>query len=257
MKRFLLLGLCSVLMIGTSSAVEVALGFGKLTPDEEITSLLKKCNSKIRTFWYVSPYGGGGSASSSKWHEPEVFFRIKRDNISNALKTAYFNKLILFKIILENKLFAIEDLERHERLFKYIKGLVNGYYQSYKGFIYIKNGGPIVYAVLVNTDDVKCLENSEIVKDVSVNYFPLFNAFLRYVPYYFRPKHYSKYYFFPEVKDVEPKELYMMIKKALEELGNDPEFVSYYKKFYTETGFYKERLEFLKHQIEKRKKILL
>ncbi len=255
MKRFLLLGLCSVLIVGTSLAVEVVLGFGKLTPDGEIVSLLKRCSSKIRAFWYASPYGGGGSASSREWHEPKVFFQDKRANISNAMKIAYFNKLISFKIILENKLLTVKDLERHERLLKYTKGLVNGYYQSYKGFIYIKNGGPIVYAVLVNTDDVSCLENSKIVKDISVNYFPLFNAFLKYVPYYFRPKEYSKYYFFPEVKDADPEELYMMIKKAIEEFGNDPEFVSYYKKFYIETGFYEQRLEFLKHMVGKREDV--
>lgn len=237
-----------------SYAVETALGFGKLTPDKDIISLLKECNSKIRALWYASPYGGGGSASRQEWYEPERFFIMMRKNILEIYRDMYLANLVTFKIILDNNLLSKEELERYPKLLKYIKSLVNGYYQYSKGFDHIKNGGPVVYAVLVDTDNVSCLEDSGLVKEVSVNHFPLFSVFLKYVPYYFRPEQYGKYYFFPEIKNADAEELYMMIKKAVKETINNQEFAEYYKKLYIETGFYNQRLEFLRHMIEKSKR---
>ena len=63
-----------------SLAVEVAIGFGKLTPDEEIIKLLERCNAKVRATWYASPYGGGGSGAEREWYEPRKFFvKLKND----------------------------------------------------------------------------------------------------------------------------------------------------------------------------------
>ena len=58
-----------------SLAVEVAVGFGRLTPDEDIIRLLEKCNAKIRAVWYASPYGGGGSGAEREWYKPRDFFK--------------------------------------------------------------------------------------------------------------------------------------------------------------------------------------
>jgi len=115
-------------MMGTSLAVEVVLGFGKLTHDEQIINLLNKCNSKIRAFWYETPYGTGGSAARSDWYEPEKFFTMMRKQILEGYRDAYFSRIISLKIIIDNNLLTKEDLQRYPKLFKFVKGLVNVYY---------------------------------------------------------------------------------------------------------------------------------
>ena len=241
-------------LTGVSFAVEVVVGFGKLTPDEDIVKLLEKCNAKIRAMWYASPYGGGGSGAERDWYKPRDFFQKIRERLVGGYRIGYFEDVAGFKIILENNLLKAEDLNRYPKLLKLVRGLVNNYYQQRESYIYVKGGGPIVYAVLVKTDDVNCLEESKLVKDVSVNYFPLFTAFLKYVPYYFRPKRYSQYYFFPEIKNAKPEELYRMIEKAVSEHKSNKEFLKHFKKFYIKAGFYKKRLEFLKKSIESTRK---
>ena len=250
------MGLIALLLFlaRVSLALEVAVGFGKLTSDEDIIRLLEKCNAKIRAIWYESPYGTGGSFSRKDWHTPSELFRDFRETLVDGYGQMYFSLLVDLKVIEENDLLSVEDLENYPKLMKFVKGLVNGYYQYYQGYFYIKNKSPIVYAVLAKVDDAGCLENSNIVKDISVNYFPLFHAFLKYIPYYFRPKEYDEYYFFPEIKNAKPEELYQMIEKAVLEHENNKEFIEYFEKFYIKTGFYKKRLEFLKKSIEDDKK---
>ncbi len=249
------MGLIALLLFlaSVSLALEVAVGFGKLTPDRDIINLLEKCNAKIRAMWYASPYGGGGSGAEREWHEPRNSFQESRKRLLEGYRIGYFEDVAKFKIILENTLLEVEDLAKHPRLLKFVRGLVNNYYQEKESYFYIKDKGPIVYAVLVRTDDVDCLENDKLVKDISVNYFPLFTAFLKYVPYYFRPKRYGQYYFFPEVKNAKPGELYRMIEEAVREHENNKEFIQHYEKFYIRTEFYKKKLNFLKRLIEKYK----
>ena len=249
-----------LLMITLSFPAEVAIGFGKLTPDEEIIKLLEKCGAKVRALWHETPYGTGGSGARTEWYPPEKFFSLIRNDLQSMKKMTYFDSTITFKIIVENNLIKPEDLVKHKKLRKFIRGLVNNHYQQRESYYYIKNGGPIVYAVLAKTDDVDCIEKSELVKDISVNYFPLFTAFLKYVPYYFRPKQYSKYYFFPEVKSAKPEELYRMMQKAVKKLEKDKEFLKYYeenyiKKYYKGENFYQHRLKFLKKSIEHKKRL--
>ncbi len=161
-------------LTGVSFAVEVVLGFGKLTPDEDIIRLLERCNAKVRAMWYASPYGGGGSGAEREWHEPREFFAKLRNDFINMYKTTYFERVIGFKIILENNLLKVDDLTKYSKLLKFIRGLVNIYYEYREGYFYIKNRGPIVYAVLAKTDNVSCLEDSKLVKDISVSSFPFF-----------------------------------------------------------------------------------
>ena len=241
-------------LTGVSLAVEVVLGFGKLTPDEDIIRLLERCNAKVRAMWYASPYGGGGSGAEREWHEPREFFAKLRNDFINMYKTTYFERVIGFKIILENNLLKVDDLTKYSKLLKFIRGLVNIYYEYREGYFYIKNRGPIVYAVLAKTDNVSCLEDSKLVKDISVSSFPFFTVFLKYVPYYFKPKIYSKYYFFPEVKNAKPEELYRMMVKAVKELENNKEFIQYYEKFYVKGNFYQTMLKSLKSSIESAKR---
>ncbi len=249
-----------LLMISLSFSAEVAIGFGKLTPDEDIIKLLEKCNAKVRAIWYESPYGSGGSYSRKDWSSAHEFFKGFRKTLSDEYRHMSFSLAIYLKIIIDNHLISSQDLKIYTPVKKFVKGLVNGYLQYYHGHSYIKSGGPIVYAVLAKTDDVDCIEKSELVKDISVNYFPLFTAFLKYVPYYFRPKRYGQYYFFPEVKNAKPEELYKMMQKAVKELENNKEFIQYYeenyiKKYYKGKNFYQHRLEFLKKSIEHKKEL--
>ena len=255
------MGLIALLLFLTSvsPAVEVAVGFGKLTPDENIIRLLEKCNAKVRAVWYATPYGTGGSGAKRNWHEPRKLFTKIRNELAYMDKTAYFDSTISFRIILENNLLKPEDLVKYPKLLKSIRSLVNNYYQQRESYFYIKSGGPIVYTVLAKTDDVDCIEKSKLVKDISVNHFPLFTAFLKYVPYYFRPKKYSKYYFFPEVKNAKPEKLYRMMQRAVKELEEDEEFLKYFEenylnKYYKGENFYQIRLKFLKKSIERAKK---
>ncbi len=247
-------------LTGVSLAVEVVLGFGKLTPDEEIIKLLEKCNAKVRALWHETPYGVGGSGAKKEWHEPRKLFDKIRSELAYMDKTAYFDSTISFKIMLENNLLNPEDLVKYPKLLRFIRGLVNNYYQQKESYFYIKNRGPIAYAVLAKTDNVECIEKSKLVKEVSVSYFPLFRAFLKYVPYYFRPKQYSKYYFFPEVKSAKPEELYRMMQKAVKKLEKDKEFLKYYeenyiKRYYKGENLYQHRLKFLKKSIEHMKRL--
>ena len=251
-----------LLLIILSFSTEVAIGFGELTPDEEIIKLLERCNAKVRALWYATPYGTGGSGSKRDWHEPRKLFAKIRNELAYMDKTAYFDSTISFRIILEYNLLKPEDLVKYPKLLKFIRGLVNNYYQQKETYFYIKNGGPIVYAVLAKTDNVECIEKSKLVKDISVNYFRLFTTFLKYVPYYFRPKKYSKYYFFPKVKNAKPEELYRMMQRAVNELQKDKEFLKYYEenylnKYYKGENFYQLRLRFLKKSIEHKKKLSL
>ncbi len=249
-----------LLAFSISFSAEVVISFGRLTPDRDIIKLLEKCNAKIRVLWHATPYGTGGSGARSDWHEPRKLFSKIRNELAYMDKTAYFDSTISFRIILENNLLKPEDLVKYTKLLKFIRGLVNNYYQQREAYFYIKNGEPIVYAVLAKTDDVECIERSDLVKDVSVNHFPLFTAFLKYVPYYFRPKKYSRYYFFTEVKNAKPKELFRMMKEAVKELEKDKEFLQYYeehymKRHYRGENLYQHRLRFLRKSIQHQKRL--
>jgi len=76
-------------MAGNSLGAEVAIGFGKLIPDEDIIRLLEKCNAKIRALWYASPYGGEGSGAEREWYEPREFFAKLRNDFINMYKTTW------------------------------------------------------------------------------------------------------------------------------------------------------------------------
>ncbi|WP_457599730.1 hypothetical protein [Hydrogenivirga sp.] len=241
-----------ILFLNFSFAVEAVINFGRLTPDGEIVDLTEKCNAEIKSFWYATPYGVSGSGSETKWLKPRKFFKIARKRLSEGFKVAYFNKAINLKIMVENRLFTAEDLEKHNELNKFVKGLVNSYFQQNMSYIYVKSEGPIIYAILIKTDNLSCIESSNIVKDISVNEFPLFRKFLKYVPYYFRPEEYSRYYWFPEVKTATPTKLFYMIKGVVKKIEEDEEFVEYYKKLFAEEDLYKKRLEFLNGIIRKK-----
>ena len=250
MKNLIILIL---LFVYVPFAVEAIISFGKLTPDEDIIELLDECNAKIRVIWYASPYGGGGSGAEREWYKPREFFQKSRKQLLEGYEIGYLNSVANFRIILENGLLSAEDLAEYPKLLKFIKGLLNNYYQQKESYFYIKSGGPITYAALVKTDNVSCLEKSKLVKDISVNYFPLFTAFLKYIPCYFRPKKYNRFYFLPKIKNAKPKELYKRIEMTVKEHENNKNFVQHYEKFYIKTGFYEKRLNFLRHLIEKNK----
>ncbi len=45
-------------LIQISPAKEVVIGFGKLTHDRDILSLMRARLAKIKALWYTTPYGG-------------------------------------------------------------------------------------------------------------------------------------------------------------------------------------------------------
>lgn len=245
-----------ILFINFSFAVEAVVSFGQLLPDKEVVELMERCGAEIKSFWYATPYGSSGSGSETSYLKPHEFFKMAREKLLEGFRVAYLNKSVNLKIILENQLITAEDLKKHSKLNKFVKGLVNNYFQQFMGYLYVRSKGPIIYAVLIKTDNLSCIESSNMVKDLSVNEFSLFRSFLKYVPYYFRPKEYSRYYWFPEVKVATPTKLFYMIRSIVKKMEKDKDFAEYYKKLFKEKGLYKRRLEFLTRIIkEKREEI--
>ena len=238
-SKKLLVILIIFLFVNVSLPAEVAVGFGKLTSDKDILNLLEKCNGKLKRLWYSTPYGGGGSSTHREAKNNSEFVSISRKKITKMLgKYGYVMTGINLQIALEYTEF--KDIMSSKKLKKYITGLLNSFYLQKLSYEYVASAHPIYFAMLVeiNSEDIKCLEKNKLVKDMGVDDSPSFKKFLKYIPYYFKPKNIPEKYIHPELRNINARELYQMLNTTVKNLKEDQLF----KKFRNSDEFRKYKI---------------
>ena len=207
---------------------EVVIGFGKLVHDKDILSLTHTCKAKVKALWYTTPYGGGGSSRYKEVKDNSEFIKISRQNLKNMLgKYGYVLTGINLRLIYKN--LSIQDIQSSKKLKKYVTGLLNSFFQQKLSYEHVVSGNPIYFAVLVEVplDYISCLEKNNLVRDISVNDYPLFKGFLKYIPYYLKPKNIPEKYLYPTLKNGGAKDIFDILKETAKKLENDKLFNKY------------------------------
>jgi len=220
--------LITLSLIQTPLAKEVVIGFGKPVHDKDILSLTHTCKAKVKALWYTTPYGGGGSSRNKEVKDNSKLIKVSRQNLKNMLgKYGYVLTGINLRLIYKN--LSIQDIQSSKKLKKYVAGLLNSFFQQKLSYEYIVSGKPIYFAVLVDVplDYISCLEKNNLVRDVSVNDYPLFKGFLKYIPYYLKPKNIPEKYLYSALKNSEAKDIFDILKKTVKDLENDKLFNKY------------------------------
>jgi len=247
--------LITLSLIQISPAKEVVIGFGKLVRDRDILSLMHTCRAKIKTLWYTTPYGGGGSSVHREVKDNSELIKVSRQNLKNMLgKYGYVMTGINLRLIYKN--LSTQDIQSSKRLKKYVTGLLNSFFQQKLSYEYIVSRKPIYFAVLVDVPSnyISCLERSNLVKDISVNNYPLFRGFLKYIPYYLKPKNIPEKYLHPALKNVGAMDLYGILRETVKGLESDKLFNRYknseeFKDYIIKSEvYYRELIDRLKSQ---------
>ena len=229
-RLIILLIILSSSLIQISPAKEVVVGFGNLVHDKDILSLMHTCRAKVKALWYTTPYGGGGSSRYKEVKDNSKLIKISRQKLESMLgKYGYVMTGINLKLIYKN--LSVQDIQSSKKLKKYVTGLLNSYFQQKLSYEYIVSGKPIYFAVLVDVPSnyISCFEKSSLVKDISVNDYPLFRGFLKYVPYYFKPENIPEKYLHPALKNIGAQDLYNILRKTVKDLERDKLFIRYNK----------------------------